>query len=75
LTGDPFKRVFKTSRKLVKEHGTDILDYPLVYASDDEGNDFYEVISLPDVCTVQDFKERSLSLMFRQKETNAIIIN
>lgn len=71
----PLREFLKQVENLVKEHGTDILDYPLVYASDDEGNDFYEVISLPDVCTVQDFKERSLSLMFRQKKTNAIIIN
>jgi hypothetical protein len=71
----PLREFLKQVENLVKEHGTDILDYPLVYCSDDEGNAFYEVISLPDVCTVQDFKERSLSLMFRQKETNAIIIN
>lgn len=71
----PLREFLKQIENLVKEHGTDILDYPLVYASDDEGNAFFEVVSLPDVCTVQDFKERSLSLMFRQKETNAIIIN
>lgn len=65
------KDYLKHLQELVEEH-PEMLEYDVVYSSDDEGNDFKEVIYLPSTGTFKDGE-------WRHKEAdvkpNAICIN
>ena len=67
--------------ELLKKY-PDCGNLPLIYASDDEGNDFKKVISIPILAKVEDLSEHYLDIQgfegdddVNPEEFNAICIN
>ena len=80
------KQLIAELQKLVAEH-PEVNEMVVIYASDDEGNNYQTVSNTPTIACVDDLKQRSLDLMgeFGEdttvegivtiEECNAVIIN
>ena len=82
-----FKEYLTELNEMAKEY-PESLKMKIIYSNDDEGNAFQEVISMPVICRVEDFKQRyvevegylsdttnALEGEYAIKKCNAILIN
>ena len=71
------KEYLKGLNQLVQDH-PEALDFPVIYASDDEGNAFHQVFCNGTLAIVEDPKEYYLELLSDEDDKlkyNAVIIN